>query len=296
MRLCTTVVALLALAACHKNVDKAAIATRELPGFSIALPAGKPAFQSLDYSQGAVQLNEVEGTGNVVRVAWEPGRLFDDSEITMIAKGLGSTSAAKPEHGTGPQGVPTVSLTVDTDKGPIRLVVTPCGARRIMIMASESASLARRIGDSIACHPDAAKEASVDTVPWFVELPTGWYSTPAPKGQLALTDGNSAVLARPIEPVKDRAELPTMLEKLMGAAGMPMTVDAWNGNRYPVHATLEGKPYVGWAILVDCGARTVLLLGLSADDATADQLAALVAKGHCLAPGEKPAWPEAPKP
>ncbi|MBV8757537.1 MAG: hypothetical protein JO257_09690 [Deltaproteobacteria bacterium] len=295
MRLRTVVVPVLALAACHKNVDKAAIATRELPGFSIALPAGKPALEQLDYSQGAVQLDAVAGTGNVVRVAWEPGRLFDDSEIMMIANGLGSKSSAKPEHGTGPHGVPTISLTVDTDKGPIRLVVTTCGARRIMIMASESESLARRMADSLACHPDAAKEASVDTVPWFVQLPAGWYSMPAPKGQLALTDGNNAVLARPIEHIKDRAEVPTLLEKLMGAAGMPMKVDAWNGTRYPLHATLEGKPYVGWAMPVDCGALTVLLMGFAADDAAADHLATVVAAGHCLAPGEKPEWPEPPK-
>lgn len=275
-----------------KSLDDAPLTTRALPGFSIGLPSGTTARENLGYSEGAVQLDAVAGTGNVVRIGWEPGRLFDDSEVEMIAKGIGSMGHTPIEHGKGPQGEPTVSLTIDTEKGPIRTIVTTCGGRRIMIMVSESASLARRIADTVACHPDPAKESSVDRMPWMTTLPDGWFAAPAQKGQLALTDGDSVLLARAIEKLPERAELPTLLQKLMAAAGVDMTIGAWTGDRFPVHATIEGKAYVGWAMPVDCKTSAVLLLGFGRDEAAADAIAAFAAKGHCLADGETtPVWP-----
>jgi hypothetical protein len=277
------------------GLDQAQLTTRALPGFSIGLPSGTEGKSNLTYSEGAVQINEVIHTGNVVRVGWEPGRMFDDSEVEMIAKGLGSKGHSSFEHGTGPHGKPTVAVTVETDKGPIRVIITTCGARRIMIMASESAKLAARMLATLTCHPDAAQETGVDTVPWTTQLPAGWFSTTAIKGQLALTDGNNVLLARTVESMPDRAGTPKLLQTLMNAAGVDMTVDAWADDRYPVHATIEGKQYGGFAMPIDCGARTVLLLGFARDDATTEQIATFAKQGRCLAAGETPPpWPTKP--
>lgn len=277
------------------GLDQAKLTTRELPGFSIGLPSGTEAKTNLTYSEGAVQINEVMGTGNVVRIGWEAGRMFDDSEVEMIAKGLGSKGHSAFEHGTGPHGKPTVALTVDTDKGPIRVIVTTCGARRIMIMASESDKLAARMLATLTCHPDASKETAVDTVPWTTQLPAGWFSTAAIKGQLALTDGNNVLLARTVESMPDRAGTPKLLQSLMNAAGVDMTVEPWKDDRFPVHATIEGKAYGGFAMPIDCHGRTVLLLGFATDDAATEQIAAIAKSGRCLADGETPpAWPTKP--
>jgi hypothetical protein len=281
--------------AASPRIDDAKLTTRELPGFSIGLPAGTDAKSNLTYSEGAVQINEVIGTGNVVRIGWEPGRMFDDSEVEMIAKSFGAKRHSAFEHGTGPHGKPTIALTVDTDKGAIRMIVTACGSRRIMIMASESSELAARMLATLSCHPDASKETAVDTVPWTTQLPAGWFSTPAMQGQVALTDGNDVMLARTVESMPDREGTPKLLQTLMNAAGVEMTVDAWADDRFPVHATIEGKAYVGFAMPINCQTRTVLVLGFATDAAAADQVAAIAKHGRCLADGETPpAWPTSP--
>ncbi len=274
------------------SLDDAPLTTRALPGFSIGLPSGTIARENLAYSDGAVQLNDVAGTGNVVRLGWEPGALFEDSDIDMMSKGFGAKGHSAVEHSTGREGTPTQSLTFDTEKGPIRAVIATCGERRIMIMVSDSATLARRIANSLSCHPDPAKESSVDRVPWMATLPDGWFATPAQKGQLALTDGENVLLARAFEKLPERGELPPLLQKLMQAAGVDMTIGAWTGDRFPVHATIEGKPFVGWAMPIDCKTSAVLLLGFGRDEAAADAIAAFATKGHCLADGETtPVWP-----
>jgi hypothetical protein len=216
-----------------------------------------------------------------------------------MTESLGGSTVSAPESGTGPGGAKTISVDLNTDKGPMFVTVLGCGGRRIIVMNGGDSSMKKlqaRMVASIACHPDAAKETAVDALPWTVELPAGWFQVPSPAGQVQLTNGNDALLARGLDKMPDRAELPKLLQSLIAAAGQQMTIGAWAGDRYPAQATFDGKPFAGWVMPIECRGQAVLVMGFAADDAGADQLAQIIkTKGRCLAAGEMaPAWPTLP--
>jgi len=277
------------------GVDDARLTTRELPGFSIGLPSGTEDKTNTTYGDGAVQINAILGTGDVVRVGWEAGQIFDESAVDMVAKGLGAMAHSPLVHGTGPHGKPTIAFTIDSTKGALHMIVTTCGVRRIMIM-STTEKLAQRMLATLQCHPDPAQEGAVDTVPWTATLPAGWYQLSAIKGQLWLTNGTDVLMARTVESMPDRAAAPHLFQQLMTAAGLDMTVDGWADDRYPLHATIDGKRYSGFIMPFDCRSRAVLLLAFAADESTLEPLSALAKQSRCLAEGEAPPqWPAKPK-
>lgn len=271
---------------------------RELPGFSIEAPTGKPYTEVIDYATGTLTWNQVGGSNAVLTINWQTGHLSsEDLELGM--KALAGEIGGTPQRVTmpGPNGTSVETMKVDTDKDvPAWLSIMPCGNRGMIVMTmgvSGSDELHRRVLKSFVCKPDAAKEnVEPGTVRVAIQLP-GWWVDEREVGQLTVTDGKAIIIIREISAQQDK--LPELVATMLNAFGGNMKAKPRIGDRVPFSGTLEGEEVEGWARSIQCPTHGVLVMALA--NTHEDSEAAYVASANagCLRPGEAPpVFPDAP--
>jgi hypothetical protein len=271
---------------------RTALTTRDLPGFSIDLPPGKIHDESADYSLGKVEITGVAGTGAVSGVSWEPGGALSDDDLALTAKGLANAFGGKVDE------LMTIgsyrSFALDSPKGKIYATVATCGGRRIVVIdggEDGALQLHRRIVDSIACHPDAAREAAVVTTPLTIDLPPSWHEVASQPDVVQLSDDKAILFVRSLQGRPDPKGTETVLTAVLKALGAEVTLHGRTGDVIQIDGTMEGTKFAGWAMTVECPPNTGLVLALAETREAADALAELVrSKKRCLKPGEKPTW------
>jgi hypothetical protein len=280
------------------GVAKGAIATaanatltaRELPGFTVSLPDGNVT-QNLAYLDGSFKIENLAGTGANLQVQWEPGKMFEDDELTMLSAAIThaveATLDGAPQRGTTAHGNKSVVLRAHGDKGDLVVTVIECGARRVTVMtvgASDTGTLHQRVVDSFVCHPDPKSDAEIGALPWTIDLPASWQKVQAPAGQAHYLDtsNGSMLVIRGLSEAPDRNGLKALIEPVMAAAGMTVTLGAWSDDRFPMTATLQGQTMTGFVMPVTCKAGGALVMALATDEGQLDVVHDLVTKaGHC---------------
>lgn len=285
--------ALVALVACSSN-DAPTLARRELPGFSIELPAGGRT-DSLDYANGRV---EILGGPLSVAVNWEPGGQLPREDLVLFAKGTadatGLTAGAIIQI-PGPNNTPIDTATGTASGKRMLISVVVCGGRHIGVVTGGRDSVDEmhgRIVASIACHPDAVREAEIDRPPITIDLPPGWHAMHGLPGITMLTNDTEGILLRAVAGPNDDAALPKTLTALFQAMGAPVTVHERTGDTFPLDGTLEGSKVVGFAMTRSCPPNQVIIVALAETQVRANDLAKLVReRARCLRRGEPaPAW------
>jgi hypothetical protein len=282
--------AVLAFAAAYVLVPspaRAHLTTRELPGFSIDLPPGDTKRENLDYATGSLEIVDVGGGGGVFGVTWQAGQPTSRDELATAAKALlGIVGAASDriERMSGPGGKPIDVVALSTGKGTMWAGLVPCGGRELFVVAAGngSESLFERVLPTIACHPDPAREATLGDLPLAIDMPAGWTKTLDASGAQQLTDGARLVLIKTIAAVPADADLPKVFQPLFAAFGLTATIGDKRGDLFPFDGHASADRVSGFFMPVTCERGSVIVLGFANDQASADELAALVrAKRRC---------------
>lgn len=274
----------------------------ELPGFSISLPAAPVTTRDQDYSAGRVELDDIADLGAKITLRWEPGELLDDAALQLAASTVidvsgGGSRTSVVERWQGPGGAEVATVIIDVPRGRLWGSLVMCGERQISLFSGDHRTMGelhRRILPTIVCRPDPALEAQAQQMPWTIALPKGWGSVePKLKGQVELINGAQVLLLRRSARVIDRDSLRKTLQSTFTASGMQVTVGEGTGEFMPLLGSLEGESTVGWVWPIACELGSVVLIALTTEPASADELAALArTKGRCLARGETPPpWP-----
>lgn len=273
----------------------ARLTTKELPGFSIDLPSGDVAKESLDYQTGTLLLGNIAGSGGVAGVGWYAGSDLPPGQAEMLGRAMaGVTGGNNTTHGTmrGPGGTSLPSLVIDTDKGDLNMVFVPCGNRGVMVISlgDGAQALEQRMVASFRCKPDPAREREQATqgVTVHIDLPD-FRAVSHEAAQLQLTDGTSLVQLQSMV-TGDPTKLQPLLNAVFVAMGAELTFSTEHDGRIPFQGTLENEHVIGFATAITCAGSTTVVFVFSPDQAAADQLSQHVASLRCLAAGEPPQW------
>ena len=268
------------------------LSLRELPGFTISLPDGGVT-QKLAYGNGHVEIENTGGTGDNLQVQWEPGRLFQDHDVQVLATALAHSADVTfdaPEHGTTAHGDPLIKLRAHLQNGEMAMTWIECGARRVMVMTtgdSDVGGLHQRVVDSFTCHPDPETDAKVGALPWTVDLPASWEKRDAPPGRAHYVDKSthSMLTIHGHSHPPDRNRVKSQMEPILKAAGISVTFGDWTDDRYPFQASSKGKQWTGFMMPITCNAAGVVVIALCVDPGEVDAVHELVVKaGHCATP------------
>ena len=276
----------------------ARLTTREFPGFSIGMPSGDEKDRNDGDATGKLELVDVEGTGGVVAVRWEPGGALDASEMNAMTAGLSSAVGGGTPSMTklpGPGGTEVDTVAFDSAKGPMWVSIIVCGARRVTVNTGGSAleSIHRRMVASLVCHPGAAPKAATEGFPLALDIPDGWHQMPGEPGQIQLTDGSRALILREFpETLKDLDKARALLTSAFEASGVHLTFGEMHDQRIPFTGMSGSDAILGWIWPYECANRSILVMAIVSDQASSDSLVELVKKAHCAAPGEVVRFPK----
>jgi hypothetical protein len=275
------------------------LSTLSLPGFRVDLPlAPRERRGAGNYRNGKVTAKAPLGR-MVVQISWEPGEVFNDAEMTALAKAVGGAFGRGPiESRTDlelpvPTGLKARSAKlVLTGQTPFWLTVVGCGARRMSLMTTGRAAgleaLHRRMLASFECRPDG-REAGVTDIPVVMELheswPDGWRRVGSSSEQLVVTDGTSAILARTLT----GDVRPEMIDKVLSALlGGMVHVGAREGTDWPIDGTMGGKSVLGWVALRSCPEYESSLLVLATHPSQGELAHSWLSKVRCRRKDEAP--------
>jgi hypothetical protein len=148
----------------HRSLATLSLTEVALPGLTIALPEGDTIDRRDDrYDRGVIRLEKVGGIADV-DVFWSPGELRDADVpqlLAMFARDLGVDPADIRTAATTPHR----TYAVDHPDHHVAITMVGCGARVVTVTTGarrdEVAALHRRIVASIACAPDAQRDAAL---------------------------------------------------------------------------------------------------------------------------------------
>jgi hypothetical protein len=255
---------------------------RELPGFTIELPAGDRD-EKLDYVIGYAQV------GNIASVSWEP-----ESGATDLESQAKAAIAASPELAGARMKVVEIrrsgatinAVEVSKADGNLWFASVPCGVRRISIISqgSDDKNQLAHVVESVSCHPDPAREEQINTPPLAIDLPKPWSVVATGRYMVTISDRQSALVIQRV--VGDERELASAKFSVMG-------IDVAVGEKHDGRYALVGTNVHGWAWPFTCSGGDVLVLGVAPDEPTAGALAEMVrAKSHCAGPNEIVRFPK----
>jgi membrane associated rhomboid family serine protease len=152
------------------GAERVPLAPRELPGFTIDLPAGDTMEQRTAYDTGRLMLKATRGTPGLV-VAWQVGAMSRE-ELGAAAKGVASglkiQGPPRLVSTPGPGGVPVDTAVVGEGDLSVRVAALGCGKRTVMVVALGRFGvevLHRRALATFRCHPDPQQEAGPSSGP-----------------------------------------------------------------------------------------------------------------------------------
>jgi hypothetical protein len=271
---------------------------RELPGFSIALPKGETASETIGYPAGSVMLQHVGDGSGVVVISWEPGGNLTQDELRammpLFAKSVTQDSGTtKLGSVAGPDGKPIDTIVFDTDNLDMELTMLPCGVRHVMIATAAGSGvmpLHQRIVASFSCHPDTAQEATATSLafPLALDLP-GWHLVAHDDEVTQISSDDASLVLRTLPPAIKTPDLATFIGPAFEQTGAHVEiVDKSGGDFIKVKLEDQGDTGMGWVALFRCPTGTALVLGLGHDDKTVTALYAAIKATRCLKSGEKP--------
>jgi hypothetical protein len=273
--------------------------TRALPGFSIGLPDGNVEIEDdKAYSHGQLTVGKLAGVGSFLRLAWEPGGLYDDGEVALSNKMLSTMfkEEARPipisPAVTIPERPKARSWAMQLGPRSTWATQIVCGARRVTLMIGSHdrglERLHRRIAASFRCQPDPAQEQTVGEIAVTFEVGAGWFHLPS-EGDLQITNGRFVLSARNIS----GGLVPDEVAKIPFPG---LQFDERVGNDWSFHTTDGGAVFHGWLALRPCPDGGQLLVMSMADEEDMTAARALLQRVRCRKPGEtKQRWPDAPR-
>jgi hypothetical protein len=144
--------------------DPSLLATVELPGFSLALPADVSSGSAIDpwTAQVNYERGELQRNGPVrVLVSWNPGGPWSVVDLGDLAK-VAAVDATKPVAMDAGGGLPVVTYRGRVKGVPVLISGVACGARHFEIWTTSLTvdldQIHRLILASVRCSPDAAKD------------------------------------------------------------------------------------------------------------------------------------------
>jgi hypothetical protein len=271
--LCVTVLG----AGCGRS-HHAPLGRRELPGLSIALPAGDERRSSLDYEKGELVIGAAGGLVTGVRwnVATVPSALAFEMVSGVVANDVGvrvvGDAADLPVGG----GLRARRFAIEKDGQAGRMTLFVCTSRLFALYTLGGAAddLHARMLASVDCHPDRPNElAEIESVPIAVELPPGWTRGRADGGQMTF-EHEAGDRTLTIMKTIGVMESPDVLASLLAhTSGVKATVTPLpdEADRRVASLDLGNEPNrKGVLVQWQCGKRSYLGLAI----ATAEQLAA----------------------
>lgn len=285
-------------------LSQSPLTRRELPGFSLALPSGETASETVGYPAGSIMLKRVGDGSGVVIVSWEPGGNLTREELgammplfaKLVTKDEGTTKLGSV---AGPDGKPVDTITFDTDGLDMELSMLTCGVRHVLIATAADSGvmpLHRRIVASFECHPDPAQESTATSLafPLALELP-GWHLVARDEEVTQISSDDASLVLRALPPALKTPDLASFIGPAFEQSGVHVAVVERRGNDFiKVKLDDQGDSGMGWVALFRCPTAIALVLGLAHDDATVTALYDQVHAARCLQAGEKPTeFPEA---
>jgi membrane associated rhomboid family serine protease len=283
-------------------LGSAGMTRRQLPGFSIELPAGQVREEILDYQGGRIVVMRETGQRTVIAVSWQGGNLSRSEFETiagLLAPKMGLTSSGRGLSLPGPMKSVVQTMAFDGDLQQARMSALGCGVRTVMLMTlgpTGAEQWHRAILPTIVCSPDQAQEDATakGTLPFAANLP-GWYVQERSSGQLLLTDGSSTLLVRS-GVVSTTGQFADVVEISLGATGGQFRLTSREKDSARFNGVLDTHLVEGWARAVSCRTGGLTLLLVAPDRRIADELWSLTASARCTNPGEVPTeWPDVPK-
>ena len=271
---------------------------RELPGFSIFVPAGEVVAHQAGYQTGKLVVRNTDpANAFLISVSWAGGNV---SRATLLAAAdqlatiPGAQGASTLVQMPGPQGRPIDTLLLKANDTSLRVAHVECGQRYIQLGAmGEPAAEAiyGRMLASIVCTPIPAQEvAATWSVPIVLDLP-GWHAVARFPARLALSDGTSTLVLIQVSNKMDDAIL-MMIVKAMVPDVAPGVREH---DRLSFSGTLEGNRIDGWTAQLRCESQAVVLIAFAPDESTATRAAAVLGSARCLRKAEAAqVWPDAP--
>ena len=285
-------------------VRSTTLVTRQLPGFTLAVPHGRIVKDEIDYGRGMFMIS-VDGK-IIVGASWTPsdGEPFTPDEMKVMAQifasGVGKMpqGTATPTKTSGPDGKPLDGLQIGDD---MWLTMVPCGARQIVVttMAAHAGEkLHRRVVASFVCAPDAAKEATVKQggSALVLDLP-GWFATERTPDRMQISDGNAMVSLQSVPANIETDVIEKVFAPIMKSQNIVANFSPPKDGRVAFTMKIDGQNAYGWARVFHCATASEAMMVFAETDAIAQSLWARVGNARCRKPGEAAqAWPDAPTP
>jgi membrane associated rhomboid family serine protease len=277
--------------------ERVPLAPRELPGFTLDLPAGETMEQGTAYDTGRLMLKGPSG-GAGLMVVWQGGATpreeLKDFALA-IASALKIQGLPRLVTTPGPDGVPVDTAVVGESGSTARVAAIQCGKRSVVVFALGgfgAEALHRRVLASFRCRPDPQQESADPGLPVVLELP-GWYAIDRSGGggTVVLSDGRSTLLLR--RTVVGTTPIEQVLEASFAGKGGRVIAAPAGPDAAVYSGTLSGAAVEGWGRYLRCPSTGVLLLFSAPDRASSEQARALAEPARCTAAGEAPTrWPD----
>jgi hypothetical protein len=256
---------------------------RQLPGFSVKVPEGRPEREkSDDYADGILK---IPTGGGLVMVTWHPRRGEDEGQLLQgMLTQMGATGVHPAPHLKG-AGLAVQSL-VGRGKGQdVAVSSIRCGEREVLLwtrLPRGAERLQERMLASFKCSPDPVRDAAaVAPPPVVVDLPPGWRQGEAGPANIGWQGDQGSVVFRMAALRTDDNEIfrvvaNGMLQALGG--GVDSTEDVRGRHLLIGHVNAGGRQDA-LAIVVPCQPRP--LVGLYIGDISGPLAHDLLLSARC---------------
>jgi hypothetical protein len=218
----------------------------------------------------------------------------------VFAAGVGEMPKGKaaPVSVDGPDGRPLGSIEIGEH---MWMSMAICGARQIVVTTIAkhgSEKLHRRVLRTLACTPDAAKEAAVKQGGSALVLDLrGWRATEKTPERIQITDGSAIVSLQSVPRNIETSMVATVFAPAMKSQGIAATFSPPRDGRVGFTIKVEGQTAFGWARVFHCPKASEAMLAFAETDAAAQTLWTRIGNARCRNEGEAAqAWPDATKP
>ncbi|HEY4178180.1 MAG TPA: hypothetical protein VGM90_15140 [Kofleriaceae bacterium] len=266
------------------------------PGFEVETPTGEHStIETSSYAAGRIESKEIGSRNAYVAVAWTAGQTLTEATLDIAVQAAGATGAASQRTVYSETGdvVMTRSSTLDSGLA-FWISAVRCSDRNVLVSSAMSAddieAVHSRVVRSFHCLNEPAPAQSLGRVHVALDLPTFKASLKQP-GLVELLDGNRILLLQEMA-YTNGFDLHGV-KAAVGAMGTDVQVDNEVDGRFPFRVTLgTGAHATGWMTAKICDDKEVMLMAVSVNNASLDDVTEAQQNARCLEPGEEPQdWP-----